>query len=237
MGKELDVSIVIPTLNEEKYIEKCLRSVRAQNYSGSFEIIVADGYSLDRTVKIAEKYANKIVFEHTHTIAAGRQAGAKAASGKVIVYTGADVVLPVDWLQRLVAPFADRRVAAAYGSLMPLDGTWFDNVFCRFFINPMAGILNAAGLMYVYGDNMAFRKSTFDQISGFDIRLVTAEDTDIMRRIKKFGKAEYVPRARTFFSMRRVRKWGALYYFGFHFLNFFRANFFGSAAKKYEPVR
>lgn len=235
--KKVAVSIIVPTLNEENYIERCLNSLSKQRYFGTYEIIVADGYSSDRTREIAKKYADKIVIEHTRTIAAGRQAGASVATGKIIVYTGADVVVPSDWLTRICAPFADKKVVAAFGSLVPSDGTAFDDSLCRFILNPMAGLLHALGFIYVYGDNMAFKRSVFDQIGGFNVNLVTAEDTDIMKRIKRIGQVEYVPRAQVLFSMRRVRKWGYPKYVLFHTINFFRTHIMGISFDKYEPVR
>ncbi|MFP4046119.1 MAG: glycosyltransferase, partial [Candidatus Aenigmatarchaeota archaeon] len=54
------ISVVIPALNEEKFIGQCLRSIKKQDYSGEYEIIVMDNGSEDRTVQIAEKYADKI---------------------------------------------------------------------------------------------------------------------------------------------------------------------------------
>ena len=54
------ISIIIPTLNEEKYIERCLKSLKNQSFR-NFEIIVSDSYSTDDTVKIAKKYGAKVV--------------------------------------------------------------------------------------------------------------------------------------------------------------------------------
>ncbi|VVB57897.1 Glycosyltransferase AglE [Candidatus Anstonella stagnisolia] len=234
--KQVDISIIVPALNEEHYIETCLNALSKQRYFCSYEIIVADGYSTDRTREIAKKYADKIVIEHSRTIAAGRQAGASVASGKILVYTDADTIAPADWLTRLCAPFADKKVSATFGSLMPFDGTPFDDFICLL-MNPLTGVLNALGCIYVYGNNMAFKRKAFDQIGGFNVNLITAEDTDIMKRIRCTGATEYVPHARVLFSMRRVRKWGYPKYLAFHTANFFRTHIMGKSFKKYEPVR
>ncbi|MHA1171574.1 MAG: glycosyltransferase family 2 protein, partial [Candidatus Heimdallarchaeota archaeon] len=55
LPKEPFVSIIVPTFNEENNIVKCLKSLRAQNYS-SFEIILSDGGSQDRTVELAKPF-------------------------------------------------------------------------------------------------------------------------------------------------------------------------------------
>ena len=54
------LSVVVPTYNEEKYIEKTLQALRKQTFT-DFEIIVKDGGSKDQTVEIAEKFADKTV--------------------------------------------------------------------------------------------------------------------------------------------------------------------------------
>lgn len=59
------VSIIVPSLNEEPFIKKCLSSIRGQSiiqeYSQYFELILCDSCSTDDTVKIAEQYADKII--------------------------------------------------------------------------------------------------------------------------------------------------------------------------------
>jgi|GEM_PF-6071646 len=58
------VSIIVPALNEEKYIEKTLFSIRAQTIKRPYEIIVSDGNSKDNTIKIAKKSMRiKLLFQ------------------------------------------------------------------------------------------------------------------------------------------------------------------------------
>ena len=57
----LSVSVIIPTLNSSRTLDKCLKSVRSQDYPYLSEIIIADGGSTDHTIQIAEKYEAKIV--------------------------------------------------------------------------------------------------------------------------------------------------------------------------------
>ena len=88
------ISFIIPTLNEEKCIGETLECLT--RYSGTHEIIVADGGSSDRTVEIAKRYTPHIVV-HTglpHTIAAGKNAGAATARGELLLFIDADVQIP-----------------------------------------------------------------------------------------------------------------------------------------------
>ena len=87
------ISIIIPTLNEEKYIENTLKALKNQDYNGKYEIIVADGMSKDRTVKIAQKYADKVIKVKKPGISAGRNAGAGIAKGGIFLFIDADTIV------------------------------------------------------------------------------------------------------------------------------------------------
>src|SRR5437867_2701970 len=86
------VSVIIPSLNEENYIEKSLKSVKAQDYKNDIEIIVADSNSKDNTAKIARKYA-KVIVTKRKGISVGRNVGAKKARGEILLFLDADTIL------------------------------------------------------------------------------------------------------------------------------------------------
>ncbi len=235
--RKADVSVVIPALNEEQYIERTLQSIAAQKFKGSFEIIVSDGNSDDRTVEIARKYTSNIIIEPTRTIAAGRQTGTRIALGKIVAYTDADTQVPQDWLENLAGPFRDSKVVAVTGKPVPLERDMLTELFTNLVMDPLAKLLCFFQLPYVYGGNMALRREVFEKIGGFNTSLVTAEDMDIINRAKKHGRIFYNPKAVVYFSMRRIRKWGYFRFLLFHAINFFRAEFFDKPFTKYEPVR
>ena len=115
------VSVIIPTLNEEKYIEKTLKALKNQDFEGKFEIIVADGMSKDNTVKIAEKYADKVILVKKKGIAAGRNEGARVAKGDVLIFVDADTVLLPNTISELVKAFKDKKVVGAACPIIPLS--------------------------------------------------------------------------------------------------------------------
>ena len=59
--KIVDVSIIVPTLNEEKFIKQCLSSIVNQQTSLDMELIVVDGQSKDKTLDIAKNYADRVI--------------------------------------------------------------------------------------------------------------------------------------------------------------------------------
>ncbi len=73
------ISVVIPAYNEENYIEACLKSLRNQKTNVPYEIVVCDNNSTDRTVEIAKKYADKVVYERRQGIGYARNKGVSAS--------------------------------------------------------------------------------------------------------------------------------------------------------------
>lgn len=120
------VSIIIPVKNEEQFIAQCLDAVFAQEISFSFEIIVIDSGSTDRTLSILEQYSSihliKITpqqFGHGST----RNLGARVSNGTFIVFLNADAI-PFDthWLQSLIQPLLDQnaeKIAGVFSRHIP----------------------------------------------------------------------------------------------------------------------
>jgi len=114
MTKELKVSIIIPTLNSQRTLQLCLDSINNQDYRGEMEILVADGGSIDDTLKIAKVKGTRIIKNRLKTGEAGKAVGAKYASGEILAFIDSDNVLPSkDWLSRLIKPFGvDEEIIA-----------------------------------------------------------------------------------------------------------------------------
>jgi len=237
-SKKIRASIIIPTFNEEKNVAACLAALSNQSVPrGGYELIVSDGYSTDKTVSIAGKAGARVVFEKKQTISAGRQKGAEAARGEILVFTDADTRFGKNWLGELLKPLADGRVACAYGALMPLEEKPVYSLLCRFFLDPYFRLTAALGLPSGAGSNMAVRARAFKKTGGFDRDLVTGEDIELQKRLKKFGKIVFAPNAVARVSFRRVEKWGWPRFFLFHASNFLKTHFLGTPAREYERVR
>lgn len=233
----MGISIIIPTYNEEKYIGTCLRSLECQDYPGNYEVIVSDGSSEDGTVAIAERLADRVIVDRKDTIAYGRQVGSQAARYQVLAYTDADTFIPSDWLSSLASSLEDRRVVGVHGKLLPLDGNRFENDFCEYVLSPYSQLMVNINKPSAPGSNFAVRKKAFNQVKGFNTKLVTAEDVDLCNRIKALGKFVYNPGAVVYVSTRRVREWGYLKMLSFYTSNALRYYTMGTASKNYEPIR
>lgn len=106
------ISIIIPTLNSEKVLGKCLDSITIQKYPKSkIEIIIADGGSTDKTASIAKKYRTQIISNPLKTAEAGKAMGVRVASCGLVALIDSDNILPNNhWLSDMVKPFADSEI-------------------------------------------------------------------------------------------------------------------------------
>ncbi|WP_455277642.1 glycosyltransferase [[Eubacterium] cellulosolvens] len=209
--KNHSISIVIPTLNEEEYLEPTLKAIKHQDYKGTYEIIVSDGGSKDSTVKIANKYADKIVTTKKKGIAIGRNAGAKQAKGDILVFIDADTQLFCNTLSSIIDAFKDELIIGLAIPLFPFGMKTGDVIlflgFNEFIKRTME---RGKGKAKIVGACCAYRKSSFDQVNGFNEGLTTLEDFDLSERISKLGKIKYIENTMALVSTRRIAKWGRI---------------------------
>jgi peptidoglycan/xylan/chitin deacetylase (PgdA/CDA1 family) len=203
------ISVVIPALNEEKFIGECLRSFKLQDFSGDYEIIVADNGSTDNTVEIARSYGAKVIScTEKMGVAYARQVGADAARGDIIAQADADTVYPRGWLSRIADYFTSHPEAAALtGRFFYKDPPSWEKF--EYFIRDNANKLSAKLVgrpMLVSGATFAFRKSAFLKVGGYGDASFSADQLGISTRLSKVGKIYY---DRDFYvntSSRSVRK-------------------------------
>ncbi len=117
------ISVILPTLNSSRTLERCLRSIRAQDYPRErVEVVVADGGSLDGTVAVAERFGvEKVVINPARTGESGKAVAIGHAEGELLALIDSDNELPdPGWMRRMAAPFDDPAVFGAE----PLQFEW-----------------------------------------------------------------------------------------------------------------
>jgi len=181
-------TIVIPALNEENVIGRCLDSIAHLEFpSSNFEVIVVDNGSSDQTREIANSYREAVrltvLLQPKVNISALRNAGASASSGKFLIFLDADMIVPKDWLQRAEALFISSKADILGGSFdVPKNSSWVARVW--FGRKTKVVTLSPS---YVPSGNLMVRRSHFDSIGGFDERLRTSEDCDFCFRAGAMG--------------------------------------------------
>ncbi|VVB77242.1 Glycosyltransferase AglE [uncultured archaeon] len=228
------ISVVIPALNEERHIEACLLSVRAQTLK-PLEIIVCDGNSEDRTREIARKHADRVVVEKRRSAAAERQKGAMLAKGDFIAFIDSDSIADPRWLERVGKAFKP-GVSGVYGPVLIFDGNAIDRFMSEYVFNQYIRLAHALGKPSPAGINMAVRRSSFLEVKGFDTSMRTMEDIDLFRRLATVGRISLCP-GTVFTSARRLKRWGYLKFFVFHTGNLLSFHSRGKSSADYEDVR
>lgn len=190
------VTVVIPTYNDEDTLEACLDSLESLDYPSINNIIIVDGYSDDRTVKIAEDYDCKIIFEDKGTISYARELGVEESKSEFIAFTDADCVVPEDWLSTLITHFDDEGKVAAVGgpNITPED----DSTFAKS-VGDVLSLLSGAGARYgfegketqeIYHNptcNVVYRREIIEEVGGFNHDLITVDDEEMDYRIQRQG--------------------------------------------------
>jgi len=232
------ISVIIPTLNEGKYIECTLKALKIQDYKGKYEIIVADGMSKDDTVKIAKKYVDKVIIAKKKGIAAGRNAGARIAKGQILLFIDADTMLLFNALSEISKAFKSKKIVGATCPIIPLSPR-LDFLFFYWALNRYVKSSTKKKKAKVAGICCAYRKNTFEKVGGFDERLETYEDVNLSERVSKLGKIAFVEDTLALTSVRRLKVWGTAKvvekYVGSHIRYVLTGK--GMGIKEYGPVR
>lgn len=179
------VSIVITTKNEEKHIDNCLRSIKAQTYpKDCIEVIVVDNNSTDKTKEIAEKYT-KNVFNFGPERSSQRNFGVGKSVGKYLIYLDADMILSPAVIEKSVEMLEKEKCLALYIPEVILGNSYWSQVrrFERSFYDGTA--IDCVRMI---------RSDVFKKLNGFDEFLTGPEDWDLDKRIRNEGKVSLLCR-------------------------------------------
>jgi len=203
------VTVVIPALNEEKTLPRCLGSISRQTFE-PIEVIVVDGGSTDRTTEVAEMHGARVLHQHGKGVSAARNLGGQNARGDVVAFTDADTIAPEFWLERLMRHFADPNVVCAFGPVKPNDGRLRDRFMFALTSKWYPWFMHVFGFNTATGPNESFRRTAFLAIGGYDCRLNVLEDNEISNRIKSQGATVFDGKAWLYSSPRRFIEEGYL---------------------------
>ncbi len=240
------LSIIIPTLNEEKILERTIKALRLLN-NIDYEIIVSDGLSTDSTLDIAKRLADKVVVHESktrQTIGQARNAGAAAAIGEFLVFLDADVTIfnPNDFFKRALAHFQkDPKLVGLGGWLkvFPEMETIGDRIGYGIFSNWSFTIHN--NILKIGGNCGEFgiiRADVFHKLGGYHENLAAGEDFELFRRLAKAGRVFTDSKLVVFHTGRRPHTigWPKLLFTWFkEFI--YVAVFHRSASKEWTVIR
>jgi glycosyltransferase involved in cell wall biosynthesis len=241
------ISVIIPTLNEEKLIVQTLGQftpLLKDKYK--IEIIISDGGSTDNTLSMLTPVVDKVITAEPgikQNIPQGRNAGAKAAEGKYLYFFNADTMIhDIDnFFHSSLSAFAHSAHFAltCRFHVFPEDVKLSDNLFHGFY-NTYVRVLNTLGMGMGRGECQMVRSEVFSKVKGYNEMLAAGEDYDLYRRIKLHGsgKIKFLNDLLVYESPRRYRKFGYMKVFGDWTKNSFSVFFKNrSVSKVWEAVR
>ncbi len=191
------ISVIIPTLNEESHLSRCLPEGAGSRLR---EVIVADGGSRDGTAGLAER-SGWIVCRSAPGRAKQMNAGARIATGNVLLFLHADTVLPPDFDSH-ISRILSRPGVSAGAFRLRIDGEGW-----RFRAIESMANFRSIWLHQPYGDQAIFLKSDVFCAAGGFPEIAIMEDLALVRRLKKIGRIEVAP-VRVVTSARRWKRRG-----------------------------
>jgi glycosyltransferase involved in cell wall biosynthesis len=241
------LSFVVPAYNEEAYLPACLESIFQQTQAQtsdlpagtSFEVIVVNNASTDRTREVALSYPGvTVVDEPRKGLTFARQAGFAAATGALIANVDSDSRLTPGWVAKVLAAFAEptapgkRELVAFSGPVLYYDLTPRQRVLVHVFY--MIGWMTYAMNRYVLrvgsmvqGGNFVTSRAALAAIGGFNTGIAFyGEDTDIARRLHQVGEVRFTFSLKMFSSARRLKNEGILTMAARYSINYLWTTFF-----------
>jgi glycosyltransferase involved in cell wall biosynthesis len=218
------ISVILPVLNEEPHLAESVSAILAQDYKGSFEIILALGPSRDQTNVIAESLAQrdsriKLVMNPTGKTAVGLNLAIAASENSVIVRVDGHAKIPINYLSLAVSILRESG-AVNVGGVMAAEGvTKFEIAVSR----AMRSALGVGASRFHTGGKAgevdtvylgAFRREAINAVGGFDERYTRAQDWELNHRLRKNGgKIFFDPRLQVTYRPRPNLKKLAKQYF------------------------
>jgi glycosyltransferase involved in cell wall biosynthesis len=196
-----EISVILPVLNEEKYLEDAVRAILAQKYDGKLEVILAIGPSHDRTLEIAQLLQRidprvVIVENPTGKTAAGLNRAIAVSKYSIVVRVDGHSNIPEDYCQ-LIQEILENTGAVNVGGVMAAEG---QSLFERSVARAMRSPLGVGASRFHTGGGAgevdtvylgAFRKEALLAAGGFDERFTRAQDWELNFRLRQAGGVVY----------------------------------------------
>jgi glycosyltransferase involved in cell wall biosynthesis len=193
------VSVIIPTFNREKELERALISLIGQTYA-NWEGLIVDNHSLDNTVNLINSFNDSRLKLHMINnygiIGMSRNLGAKYSDGKYLAFLDSDDWWKSDKLEKSVKILEECKVGLIYHDLFLATKKnqkfYFKKTRSRNLLKPVFNdlIINGNSLIT---SSVVIRKDILNKVSGFslDKRLITIEDYDAWLKIAKMDETFY----------------------------------------------
>jgi cellulose synthase/poly-beta-1,6-N-acetylglucosamine synthase-like glycosyltransferase len=199
VGDAVSISVVIPAYNAAATLPECMAAFDNQTVArSSYEVILVDDGSTDETAQIAAGHGARVLVQPNSGPAVARNQGIAAAQGAIVLFTDADCAPAPDWIEQMIAPFADPQITGVKG----VYRTRQKNLAARFIQVEYEDRYDyTARSTYVdFIDTYAagYRRDALVSSGGFDVHFpfASVEDQELSFRLAEAGhKMVFSPRA------------------------------------------
>jgi len=204
----MGVTVVIPTLNESRFVGALLESLRAQALEVDYEVILVDASPGPETVDVVNRFRDvhpiKVIRSEVADVGHQRNLGAQAASHAHLLFVDADVVLGGGVIERCVSRLDQEQLGLVSVRHRP-DRSSLGIHATLMVIYALIMLARFCGLPVSNGDFLFTNTRTFRRVEGFQSGYLLGEDTDFGYRAAKLGaKQLFVWRAAITASSRRL---------------------------------
>ena len=192
MTANVELSLIVPAHNEESFLEPTLVALHhaAGKVGLDYEIIVVNDDSTDATPAIAERNGAHVKTVKLRNIGAVRNAGAKEAKGRWLVFVDADTIVPAATLEGTVDGLQNGLIGG--GARVDLNDLkelpWVKRMMYHLVVTGWQRIGRWAAGCYMFCDAKAF-----EDFGGFDEKYFAAEEYFFSRQLKRRGKFKLIP--------------------------------------------
>ena len=225
------LSVIVPAHNEESYLGATLDALNRQDY-GNFEIVVVANGCMDRTAEVAREKCSRLVTLDAKGLGVSRNLGGRLATGDLLVFLDADTILEPHALRTIAEQFTRRDAGGT------LKGQPDSNRFAYRVIYGLKNFMHRFVVRNGRSGVIICWKDQFDRIGGFKEHLELRENSDLIRRLKRFGGGyRYIGSTAATTSMRRYDQLGVKHIVWLWIKLWFLSLFSDLSHRKYEPVR
>lgn len=180
------ISIIIPTLNEEKSLLTLLPFLKKNDGEGQLEIIVCDGGSTDHTKSIVEFFDMQFIACKQKGRPFQMNEGAAMAKNEILYFLHADTFPPSSFVDDIFQGIKEGFEAGCFQYQFDSD---------RKLLQRQARLTRLPYLIFRGGDQSLYiTKSLFEKINGFDPHYFVMEDYDMIRRLRKHTRFKIIPK-------------------------------------------
>jgi glycosyltransferase involved in cell wall biosynthesis len=224
------ISVIIPAHNEERYLQRTLESLQNQNY-GWFEVIVVANGCTDRTREVARGRCHRLIVLSQKSLGVARNLGARMARGELLLFLDADTLLEPMALRVIAESFTKVYAAGTVQGRPDASRLVYRLIYgLKNFLHRWSLHPGSSGVILCW-------KEHFVRVGGFDEALQVRENSELVKRLLRFGSYKYVGAVSAITSMRRYDHCGVARVVWL-WLRLWAESLLGDLRRRqYEPVR